>query len=97
MCAGSVWGERQGVCGRVGLRGKAGRRTHVEDKGECAECHCVSRACWVVGAAALHFCLLRLHIVRAFLCVGEKPRAARRVACVLARGRVRGVIARNMC
>ena len=78
MCAGRVlWGERQGVCGRVGLRGKAGRRTHAEDKGVLSATVCLVRAgSWVLLRC---FCLLRSH--RAPFCVGEKPR---RVACLLA-------------
>ena len=70
MCAGSVWGERQGVCGRVGLRGKAGRRTHAEDKGVLSATVCLVRAgSWVLLRC---FCLLRSHPTScAFLCGRE--------------------------
>ena len=76
MCAGSVWGERQGVCGRVGLRGKAGRRTHVEDKGVLSATVCLVRAgSWVLLRCTSAFCV---YTSCAFLCGRE---AAGGAAC----------------
>ena len=84
LCAGSVWGERQGVCGRVGLRGKAGRRTHAEDKGVLSATVCLVRAgSWVLLRCTSAFCV---YTSCAPFCVWARSRGRRGVWRVSLRG-----------
>ena len=72
------------VCGRVGLRGKAGRRTHVEDKGVLSATVCLVRAgSWVLLRCTSAFCV---YTSCAPFCVWARSRGRRGVWRVSLRG-----------